>query len=430
MDSQLTICLIIFVLTLVAFILDKIPMWVTATISLLALYATGCLDQKGALAGFSNNNTILMASMFLVAAGFQRTTFVQKLCDKALEVANGSFLKVYAIYILLTVILTNLISSPVATYSVICPLLAALCEKTNTSRTKVMFPALVVSVGCFGLLPLASAVQQASQAQGFITTYGLDAVITPMDYFKAKIPVLILLPIWAIFMGPKVTPENPAIPILKEETSKKKNDKPLTPFQDKMAVIIFFLDILVLVFAGQLGLQPWFIALAGGMLMVLCGALDGRTALKNIPWDMVFLFVGSLGLGEALTRTGAGEYIGGLIVKLVGGTTNNYVLGAIFFIGTFVITQFMQNRAVNLIFTPICLLTCKALDADPVGLLLMVSAGSLSAFLTPMATPAVAICIAEGGYDLKGLFKSGWFVSIMMTIVYIGYTMTMYPAFK
>lgn len=430
MDKQLIVCLIIFILTLVAYILDRLPMWVTATISLLALYITGCLDEKTALAGFANNNTILMASMFLVAAGFQRTSFVQKLCDKALEVANGSFLKVYAIYILLTVLLTNLISSPVATYSVICPLLAALCEKTNTSRSKVMFPALVVSVGCFGLLPLASAVQQASQAQGFIITYGLDAMITPMDYFKAKIPVLILLPIWAIFMGPKVTPEKPAFAILKEGNGKKKEEKNLTSFQDKMAVIIFFIDILALVFARQLGLQPWFIALAGGVLMVLCGALNHRTALQNIPWDMVFLFVGSLGLGEALTKTGAGEYIGSLIVKMVGGTTNNYILGGIFFIGTFVITQFMQNRAVNLIFIPICLLTCKALNADPVGLLLMVSAGSLSAFLTPMATPAVAICIAQGGYDLKGLLKSGWLISILMTIIYIGYTMTLYPAFK
>lgn len=222
MDSQLIICLIIFTLTLVGYILNKLPMWVTATISLLVLYITGCLDEKTALVGFANNNTILMASMFLVAGGFQKTTFIQKLCDKALEIANGSFLKVYAIYILLTVILTNLISSPVATYSVICPLLAALCDKTNTSRTKVMFPVLVVAVGCFGLLPLASAVQQAGQVQGFLTTYGLDATMTPLDYFKGKFPMLILILLWAIFMGPKVTPEKSVLPILQEDHSGKK----------------------------------------------------------------------------------------------------------------------------------------------------------------------------------------------------------------
>ena len=163
--------------------------------------------------------------------------------------------------------------------------------------------------------------------------------------------------------------------------------------------------------------------------MILSGVLDHRTALKNIPWDMIMLFVGSLGLGVALTDTGAGEIVGAGFVKIVGCTTNNYVLGALFFLVPFAITQFMQNRAVNLVFTPICLLTCKALGANPIGLMLMVSAGSLTAFLTPMATSAVAVCMSEGGYDLKALVKSGWLISILISVIYIFYTMTIYPAF-
>lgn len=47
-----------------------------------------------------------------------------------------------------------------------------------------------------------------------------------------------------------------------------------------------------------------------------------------------------------------------------------------------------------------------------------------------MATPAVAICIAEGGYNLKGLFKLGWLISIILAVGYIAYTMTLYLAFK
>lgn len=95
----------------------------------------------------------------------------------------------------------------------------------------------------------------------------------------------------------------------------------------------------------------------------------------------------------------------------------------------FIVTQFMLNRAVNQIFTPICLLTCQSLGANPIGLLLLVSAGSLTAFLTPMATPAVAMCMKEGGYDLKSIFKSGAVITVLLSVVYIFYTMTVYPAF-
>ena len=70
------ICMVIFAATLVSYMLNKIPMWLTAMISLAALYFTGCIDASGALAGFSNVNTLLMATMFVVAAGFRRTSLV------------------------------------------------------------------------------------------------------------------------------------------------------------------------------------------------------------------------------------------------------------------------------------------------------------------------------------------------------------------
>jgi len=81
MNTQMIICMVIFAATLVSYMLNKIPMWLTAMISLAALYFTGCIDASGALAGFSNVNTLLMATMFVVAAGFRRTSLVDGMCD-------------------------------------------------------------------------------------------------------------------------------------------------------------------------------------------------------------------------------------------------------------------------------------------------------------------------------------------------------------
>ena len=52
MNTQMMICMVIFVATLVSYMMNKIPMWLTAMISLTALYFTGCIDAAGALAGF------------------------------------------------------------------------------------------------------------------------------------------------------------------------------------------------------------------------------------------------------------------------------------------------------------------------------------------------------------------------------------------
>ena len=133
MNTQMIICMVIFVATLISYMLNKIPMWLTAMISMAALYITGCIDDAGALSGFSNVNTLLMACMFIVAAGFRRTSLVDGMCNSIMKLTHGSFKLAYFGYILLSVLLTNFIASPMVVYAIISPLLAALCDKTGNS---------------------------------------------------------------------------------------------------------------------------------------------------------------------------------------------------------------------------------------------------------------------------------------------------------
>lgn len=430
MSTQMMICMGIFAVTLISYMLNKIPMWLTAMLSMSALYATGCIDAAAALAGFSNNNTILMATMFIVAAGFRRTSMVDGMCSALMKLTKGSFKMAYFGYLLLGALLTNFIASPMVVFVIVYPLLGALCDNTNNSRSKYMFPLMVVCVACCGILPLPTAIQMAGQFTGFMETYGFQGmVMNPTNFLIGTWPVMVVTLLWALFLGPKFTPAEPIMPI---ETSNQKGKKSqqLSPVVDKFGIAIFFGTILCLIFSAQIRQQTWFIALVGSLLMVLFGVVDQKAALRDIPWDMLMLFVGALALGTALTNTGAGDMIGNALATAVGGTHNNYVLGALFFVIPFLMTQFMLNRAVSAVFVPICLLTCSALGADPIGLIILVNAGSLTAFLTPMATPAVPMCMAEGGYDLKSLVKSGALITLILPIVYIVYTMTVFPAFK
>ena len=431
MTTQMTVCLVIFAITLVSYILNKIPMWLTAMISMVALYFTGCVSEADALAGFSNVNTILMATMFVVAAGFRKTSLVDKMCSGIMKLTKGSFTLAYFGYILIALLLTNFIASPMVVYAIVSPLLAALLDNNGKSRTQYMFPIMVVCVACCGILPLPTAIQMAGQFTGFLETYGFQGVVfEPTYFFKGAWPILVAVPLWALFAGPKMTPKEAVVPIeTKERKSGGDKKEGLGNFADTAGIIIFFATILCLIFSAQLGVKTWAIALVGSLMMVLFGVVDAKSALRDIPWDMLMLFVGALSLGSALTATGAGDMIGNALANAVGGTHNNYVLGALFFIIPFVLTQFMLNRSVSAVFVPICLLTCSALGANPIGLILLVNAGSLTAFLTPMATPAVPMCMADGGYDLKAIIKSGWLITLILPIIYIIYTMSVLPPF-
>ena len=71
-----------------------------------------------------------MATMFVVAAGFRRTSLVSKMVNGITKLTRGSFRTAYLGYILIAVILTNFIASPMVVYAIVSPLLCA-----NTSQT-------------------------------------------------------------------------------------------------------------------------------------------------------------------------------------------------------------------------------------------------------------------------------------------------------
>ena len=200
MTTQMIICLVIFAATLVSYMLNKIPMWLTAMISMVLLYFTGCVDANTALSGFSNTNTILMATMFIVASGFRRTSLVQTMCSAIMKLTHGSFRVAYFGYLLVAAVLTNFIASPMVVYAIVSPLLAALCDTAGESRSKYMFPAMVVCVSCCGILPLPTAIQMAGQFTGFMESYGFTGMVfDPINFTKGAWIILPVVLAWATF---------------------------------------------------------------------------------------------------------------------------------------------------------------------------------------------------------------------------------------
>ena len=108
---------------------------------------------------------------------------------------------------------------------------------------------------------------------------------------------------------------------------------------------------------------------------------------------------------------------------------NPYIIGFVFFIVPFLLTQVMMNRTVMIIFIPIAILACKAMGANPIGIIILVQSACLSSFMTPMATPAVPMCMASGGYDLKSLIKQSVIPATILCIVSVGWIMTVFPMF-
>ena len=431
MNTSLIICLVIFALTIISFIWGKLTMATTSIITMLLLVVTGCIDAGTALSGFSNTNTIIMATMFVVSAGFSRTQMVHKLSQMVGRVSKGSFTKVLAGYVLIIALLTQFIQSSMACFSIVFPLACAMCDELGFSRSKMIFPIGIVSISTVSILPVGQNAVMYLTNNGLLESFGYtDYTFKMLDPMISRLPGLVMIILYAIFLAPKFAPEKPVMEISDVAGKNSGSKKALSPFQEVAGYVIFFGIILLLLTQSFHNIDTWIFTTAGAALMVAFGILRPADAYSAIGLGgMVLLYVGMLALASALTATGAGEMIGNAIVGMLGGTHNGYLIGLVFFLAPFILTQVMMNVAVMNIFNPIAIVTCQTLGCNPIGPLCLVMIGSLSAFMTPMATPTVPMVMGLGGYDQKTLFKMGWLPSILMCIVNVGWVMTAFPAF-
>ena len=427
--TSLTICLIICVLTMISYVWGKLPMGLTALTSMAAYILTGCLDPKTALGYFGNSNGVMIVAMFVVAAGFTRTQFVKKAAASVNKIAHGSLTMVMLGYVLVTALLAQFIQSSVIVFGIMAPMMIATCDELKISPSKTLFPLSIVSISTISALPLGSGATQAAELNGYLEANAYtDFVVAITDPMKARLPMLIAVMIYCIFFATKFAPDAPVVQTSEMKT--RRDDKAALPaFQERAGYIIFILTTLALIFQRQIKVDTWVICLTGAVAMVLFGVLTEKEAIGSINWSMAFLIVGSFAMGGALTETGAGEVVGGVLADFANSINNPYIIGFIFFIVPFLLTQVMMNRTVMIIFIPIAILACKAMGANPIGIIILVQSACLSSFMTPMATPAVPMCMASGGYDLKSLIKQSIIPATILCVVSAGWIMTVFPMF-
>lgn len=424
----LTICLIIFALMVIGFCTNFFSLATVSLLSMMALILTGCMSAEEGLAYFANNNVIMIAGMCVVAAGFNRTQFCTNVANGISRVAKGSLNKLMLGYVLIGMLLSQFIQSPIVAMGIVAPMLMASAQSMGYKPSKVMFPLGVVTVVTCCTLPIGAGATVSAELNGYLESYGyVDHLVGFFDPMIGRLPLLIVCVIYCAFFATRLAPDEPIVAIA-APVSAAKGKEPLKPFQEYAGIIIFFADALALMFAQVLGLQNWEITVIGALAMVVFGVLKPREATGALPMSMLLLIVGALAMSGALSSTGAGELIGGYISNLVAAVNgNSYIVGFIFFIVPFVLTQVMQNRGTMLIFHPIAIATCAAIGANPVGLMIVIQAACLSAFMTPMATAAIPYMMECGGYDQRSMFKQSWILAILCCIFTVGWVMTVFP---
>ncbi|WP_193708364.1 SLC13 family permease [Alkalibaculum sporogenes] len=428
--DNLTIVLLIFAFTIISYLLQKITLATTALISVILLVGFKAIDNQAVVSSFGNTTGILMVAMFVIAAGFNKTQLVKKMAANVSRIAKGSITKVMAGYVFLAVLLTQLIPSNLVPFCILYPLLGATLDEMKISRSKGMFGLGLIDIIAVGTLPIGGGATIFAELNGYLVASGSSYQMLITDPMKLRLPLLIIIALYCIFFAIKVSPDKPLTDIEEFELQNAcVAAKPLKPFQEKAGYLIFIFVSVALLFSTQIGMQAWLIVLIGAILMVVTGVLDEKEAIKSMPIWVYFVFVGGLIMAGALSTSGAGKLVGDFIASIALQSRSTILLYTIFFMGPFILTQFILNRSAMMIFIPIVIQTCLSLGINPIGPIICVQAATLSAFMTPMATGTVPYLMGVGGYNQKSIIKQAIIPTIICIVVTIGWSSIAFPLF-
>ena len=180
-------------------------------------------------------------------------------------------------------------------------------------------------------------------------------------------------------------------------------------------VLILWLSMSTWLGAGSMGsLAMAAVAVAG--LMVVSRCLSAADARAAIDLQVLITIAGALGLGRALTESGAAEAIAGALVRGVG-SGHPYVLLAVLYIVALIFTELITNVAVAAMLFPLGVAMAAASGLSPRPFVMAIALAASLSFITPIGYQTNLMVMGPGGYQPRDYLKAGWPMVAVVTTV-------------
>lgn len=423
--NSILISLLVLLLVIISFISGKVPLSIIGTGVFIACLIFKLLPPERVFSSITNRSIIMFAAMFVVGAAIQKTTII----DSA-----SSLIKRYKdkprMLILITCLvsfLLGMLTSGMIAVVILLPIVIGICKDIEYPSSKLIYPFTVMATIGSGAWFLGTGALNMSWSSIMIKL-GAKKGLNINDFLIARLPFAIIALIFMVIVAPKLLPTNTQQDKGDgKSNNNKQNTNKLSPAKNRLAIILILLTIIFMVLSTYIHIDSYVVAVIGAFLMVICGILDNKEALKAINLNIILLASGMLTLADALTYTGAGKMVGKAMAAVVGNIHNSFLLMGFFFLVSIVIVQFVGSLPTVTILVPLWTLACVQLGLDPRGAVLAATTASALGFLTPMASPVFGLIMESGNYKLKDYLKVGLPLTLLLCIVGCFVTELIYP---
>jgi len=157
-------------------------------------------------------------------------------------------------------------------------------------------------------------------------------------------------------------------------------------------------------------------ALMGVVAMVFCGCLTREDLYSGVAWNVIFLLAGVIPLGIAMTKSGAADWMGGLLVATAGSWHPLLILMGLYLITT-LLTEMVSNNASVVILVPVAISIANLLDMALFPFVLVVMFAASTSFLSPVGYQTNTMIYGTGLYRFTDFAKIGAPLNLLLMVV-------------
>lgn len=411
---QAVIASVIFLITIILFVLQKIPAGLTAMIGSLLMMVFGIITPKDVVSTFGSDTVIMVASVMILGNAVFATGAANRIGEAVLRVTGTNEKKLIFVLVIIVAVISAFLSNT-AVVAIFLPLLASLARSSGGAITKKgTYMAVGIASVVGGNCTLAGSTPQLV-AQGILQNTEGVRVLTFWELGAVAFPLVILLALYYVFIGVKLQhkvldfPEQPDVAVHESDNSDTKNKK------RQNIVMLIMLGCIIGFTTGIYSFGT--VAIIAATLCILTGCISYDEAFKTLDWNTIIVLGGAMGISNGVTSSGLMDIISNFIISIFGGVSANpIVICTVLLVLSVLVGNGMSHTATAAILTPLAISLGVGLGTDPIPFVVAVVIGCNLAFISPVATPPLTMTLVAG-YRFTDYIKIGGIYNILSVIL-------------
>lgn len=418
-------------------ILEVVPIAVTAMLPIILFPISGAMELSDTTASFAHKYVFLYIGGFILAIAIEKWNLHKRIALNIISIIGTSVNRIILGFMIATAFLSMWISNT-ATTVMMLPIGMAIIsqlkdnpdtiENENKVFGKALMLAIAYSASIGGIATLIGTPPNLVLAGILEDQYNIELTFSKWMMFGLPISFILLIICWNYLTKVAFKFKQKEFPGGKAEISKQVKLLGKISYEEKTVLMVFVATAFLWITRSFLlkplipAIDDTIIALVSAFVLFLLPTKNSKekriinweSAVK-LPWGILLLFGGGLALAEGFKTSGLAVWIGSQI-SLIEHLPLFVLLLILIFVVNF-LTEITSNLATTAMLLPIIVPVALTLQVHPFTLMVGVTVAASCAFMLPVATPPNAVVFGSGYLKIPDMMKTGIWMNLISIVL-------------